>query len=272
LGIGNWNLVILNLNILFIGDIVSRLGRKAIADNLKSVIEANNIGLVIANCENVTNGRGITKEHYDELRNLGINAFTSGEHIYKLEDITENIEKLDIAIPLNLYAHNKGKRFVDIKIKNKGTVRIVSLLGNVFIKEETNNVFTTISTFLKEESNKDKIILVDLHAEATSEKQAMKFFLGGKVSAILGTHTHVQTNDAEIYNGTAYITDVGMTGSTDSVIGVKKEIIIDRMLNGGIKPFEWQKEGEYVLNAVIISIDTETKLASNITILRKVGR
>ena len=261
----------MEIKILFIGDIVSRLGRKAIEDNLSTIVKENNIDVVIANCENVTNGRGITKEHYNELKRLGISAFTSGEHIYKIESIKDEIENLDIAIPLNLYAHNRGNRFVDINIENKSTIRIVSLLGNIFIKEEANNAFTTIERFLKDKSNQDRVILVDFHAEATSEKQAMKFFLAGKVSALLGTHTHIQTNDAEIFKGTAYITDVGMTGSTNSVIGVKSEIIIDRMKNGGSKPFEWQKTGEYVFNAVIISIDTKTKLASNITIQRKMG-
>lgn len=255
------------LKILFIGDIVSRLGRKAIADNLEYIINKNSIDVVIANCENATHGRGISYKHYIELKNLGINAFTSGEHIYKVETILKNIEKIDIAIPINLPNQYKGKRYVDIKVKNKGIVRIISLLGNNAIKLEALNAFTTIDNFLSKKDNEDKIILIDFHAEYTSEKQALKHFLAGKVSAVVGTHTHVQTNDAQILKGTAYITDAGMTGSTESVIGVKKDIIINRFAKGNKDPFIWENGGKYSISAVIISIDTKTKLASNISIL-----
>lgn len=250
------------LKVLFIGDIVSRLGREAIKEFVPQIKKENNIDVVIANCENATDGRGINVNHYNELLGYGIDAFTAGEHIYRVESIKDYIDELNIAVPLNFYSTQPGKRFVEIDTGKNGVLTIVSLIGMSIEKAQVKNPFHVISDFIEE--NPDKTILVDFHAEFTSEKRAMLHFAKNKVAAIVGTHTHVPTADEQILENTAYITDVGMTGSTDSVIGVKKEIIINRFNKGENTRFEWQKEGPYELNGVVISIDTQTRIAKNI--------
>lgn len=257
------------VNILFIGDIVSKIGRQKVKKLLPSIKKEYNIDLTIANCENATNGRGISLKHYNELLASGVDVFTTGEHIFKLKETEEHIQNMLIAMPLNLYSSFKGKRYIDIDLGKKGVVRVVSLLGMTNMKLNVFNPFHTMTKFLDEEDNKDKILFVDFHAEVTSEKQAMKWFLKNKVQALVGTHTHIQTNDAQVFKNTAFITDVGMTGSTQSVIGVKPQIIIDRFNKGLTKPFEWVKEGEGELNAVVISIDTKKIMAKNIFSLKK---
>lgn len=252
------------MNILFIGDIVSSLGRQAIKDFVPKVVEENKIDIVIANCENATNGRGISTSDYEELREVGIDAFTSGEHILEQTGISEYINNLDIAIPLNYYPDLPGNRFITVTKEDGGKLTVVSLLGNTFMDPNVMNPFHAIEQFLQKNSF-DHPVLVDFHAEATSEKISMGYFLQGKVSAVLGTHTHVQTSDERLLaNKTAYITDVGMTGSTNSVIGVKKEIILDRFNKGLKGKFEWEKNGPYALSAVVVSIDTNKQITKNI--------
>ncbi|HHH14158.1 MAG TPA: YmdB family metallophosphoesterase [candidate division WWE3 bacterium] len=251
------------LRILFIGDIVSYLGRKAVKECVPKLKKEYDVDLVVANCENTTGGRGISIDHYWQLVESGIDAFTSGEHIYRNPSILDEIENLDIAVPLNLYPSLLGKRFVSVKDKRGQEVIFVSLLGKVFMDPYVYNPFFSIQNFVEEHNN--KTIIVDFHAEATSEKRAMGFFLQGKVAGVLGTHTHIPTADEQILGGkTAYITDVGMTGSKNSVIGVKKEIILKRFTTGEKERFEWEREGDYLLNAVIISIDTKGQMAKNI--------
>ena len=252
------------MNILFIGDIVSRLGRQAVNEFLPRLKKEYDLDLVLANCENTTHGRGIILEHYEELVKSGIRAFTAGEHIYREKSILEHLANLDIAVPLNFYSNLPGKRVVNIDLGKKGAIKIVSLLGMALISDSfVLNPFHKIDQFLEE--NPKQNILVDFHAEATSEKVAMAKFLDGRVCALVGTHTHVQTSDEKILeNGTAYITDVGMCGSTNSVIGVEPEIILNRFTKGQKLPFEWVKEGPFEMNAVVISIDTRNQIAKNI--------
>lgn len=252
------------MNILFIGDIVSALGRQAITEFVPKIVEEQNIDIVIANGENTTAGRGISIKHYEELKKAGINAFTAGEHIYQCAEIEDYINNLDIAIPLNLYEELPGNRHITVDLGDGKKLTIISLLGTTFMREEVVNPFHSIEAYL-EKKQFDHPVLVDFHAEATSEKKAMGYFLQGKVAAVCGTHTHVQTSDETILgNKTAYITDVGMTGSTNSVIGVKKEIVLNRF-NKGIKDrFEWEKNGTYAISAVVISIDTDKQIPKNI--------
>ncbi len=251
------------VKVLFIGDIVSYLGRKAIRECLPKLKEKYGIDIVVANCENVTGGRGISLNHYWDLVNYGIDAFTSGEHIYRNPSVIDKLDNLDIAVPLNLYPSLPGKRFVSVKDSNGRELIFVSLLGKVFMDPYVYNPFFSIKNFLEEHPK--SAIIVDFHAEATSEKKAMSYFLQGKVLGVLGTHTHIPTSDDQILpKGTAYITDVGMTGSINSVIGVKKDIILKRFIEGKKDRFIWEKSGAYGLNAVIISIDTNKQMAKNI--------
>jgi len=252
------------MNVLFIGDIVSSLGRQAISELLPQVVKEQNIDIVIANCENTTGGRGISVKHYQELKGYGIHAFTGGDHIYRYKEIEEYIGNLDIAVPLNGDKNLPGNRQVTVDLGEGEKLTVISLLGNALMKAEATNPFQAIEELLQRR-NFDHPVLVDFHAEATSEKKAMGYYLQGRVSAVVGTHTHVQTCDEEILgNKTAYITDVGMTGSINSVVGVKKEIIINRLSKGIKDKFEWEKNGNYALSAVVISIDTNKQIPKNV--------
>jgi hypothetical protein len=252
------------LNILFIGDIVSRLGRQAVIQNLARIKKTEQIDLVVANGENTTNGRGINLQHYQELINAGVDYFTSGEHIYRDKSIIKEIDSLNICVPANFYPNLPGKRLLEIDLGQKGKVYVLSLLGTVFINQQVKNPFHTIDQILEDLNSKN--VIIDFHAEATSEKAIMKNYLDGKVLAVIGTHTHVQTADEQITEkGTAFITDVGMCGSNNSSIGVKYKIVEDRLVKGIKAPFEWEKEGSYILNAVILRIDIDNEIAKNIT-------
>lgn len=251
------------LKILFIGDIVSRLGRQAIKDLVPELVKNEEIDLVFANCENATNGRGISLNHYQELTDYGVFGFSAGEHIYRVGSIEKTIDNLQIAVPLNFYKNLPGKRFLEVDTGKKGKFYLVSLVGNLNIDTHVQNPFHAIDIFLEDIQSKN--VIVDFHAEFTSEKYAMKEYLDGRVLAVLGTHTHVQTNDEQItQKGTAFITDLGMSGSTQSVIGVEPSIIINRLSKGIKAQFEWVKSGPYALNGVIISIDMDKQIAKNI--------
>lgn len=252
------------IKVLFIGDIVSRLGRQAVRKFVHKLVVDEKIDIAVANCENATNGRGISLEHYQELKDSGIDLFTAGDHIYRVKSIKDEIENLQIAVPANLYSNHPGKRVVEFDTGKNGKYYFVSLLGTVFFNDASVlNPFHTIDNILEELDTKN--VFIDFHAEATSEKQAFKHYVDGRVLGVVGTHTHVQTADEQITpKGTAFITDLGMTGSTDSVIGVRKEIVINRLSKGEKGAFEWQKEGPFALNGCIISIDTTNQIAKNI--------
>lgn len=252
-----------NLNVLFIGDVVSRLGRQAVTQNLAGIKKDEKIDLVIANGENTTNGRGMNIQHYQELANAGVDYFTSGEHIYREKSILREIENLSLCVPANFYPNLPGKKLLEIDLGQKGKLYVLSLLGTVFIDQQVKNPFHTVDQILEDLGSKN--VILDFHAEATSEKAIMRNYLDGRVLAVLGTHTHVQTADEQITEkGTAFITDVGMCGSNNSSIGVKYKIVEDRLVRGINAPFEWEKEGSYILNAVILHIDIDNEIAKNI--------
>lgn len=258
----------MNIKILFIGDIVSKLGRKAVIETLTQIKDKYKVDFVIANGENATNGRGLSIKHYVELKQTGIDVFTSGDHIFYLDQTVQNIESLDLVIPLNSSKEVKGKRFFNLRCKDGSNLTVVSLISSdLKSKDETNNIYSNPYQAVRDfiNTNRPKNLIIDFHAEYTSEKQALKYFLKNEAVAIIGTHTHVQTADEEIFNKKlAYITDCGMTGSKNSVLGVKPEIIVKRLAMGQNEPFEWIKTGPHQLNAVVITIDTIENIAKNI--------
>lgn len=262
----------MDIKILFIGDIVSKLGRNAVKELLPSIKKEYGIDFVIANGENTTNGRGISFDHYNELKSYGVDVFTSGDHIFHLDQTKDLVENLDIVIPLNSQKNVKGKRFINLKTKNED-ITVVSLISNELgHKKETSenyeNPYFAIRQFINEFHPKN--LFIDFHAEFTSEKQALKYYLKDEAVAIVGTHTHIQTADEQIFNKKlAFITDCGMTGSTNSILGVESEIIVKRLLLGDKAPFEWVKNGESELNAVVITIDTIKNTAKNILRVNK---
>lgn len=254
------------MKILFIGDIFGEKGKLAVAKELPDIIKSNNIDLTIANAENTTNGRSLSLKDYEFLCNCGIQYFTFGNHTWYLDEIKEVLKNNNTVRPLNLKPLSDeskyGKGSIQFRFKSK-TIRITNLLGSTVIcRDIQTNPFKKLEELLNVDSS--DIHIVDLHTETTSEKNAFLRVFNGKVSAILGTHTHVQTSDNKIFNNTAYITDVGMTGPSEGIIGAAPESII-KMFKGESERFRLSPDSsEYQFNAVIISFDDSNNKPINI--------
>jgi len=245
------------IKILFIGDIVGRPGRNATKKILPEIIKDHNVDFVIANGENLAAGSGMTYETYREMKEAGVDLFTSGNHIWKNKDIIPYLDDSRVRIirPMN-YPKGVSGRGSAILEKGKKKLLVLNFQGRVFMSEGLDDPFRLAENFVKENNLP---ILIDFHAEATSEKVAFANFLDGKVAAIIGTHTHVQTADEKIFpGGTGYITDVGMTGPVDSVLGVEKEIIIERFLTQ-LPVSHKVASGEVNFSALVLEIDIKTK-------------
>lgn len=246
------------MKILFIGDIVGKVGRRLIKEKVPYYVNKYGIDFVIANGENATHGKGLVKHHYDELINAGVDVVTLGNHYDSKSEITRYINGADRLVrPVNLLKDfpGDGTALYDL---DGVSIRVTNLLGSAFINKEVNSPYLAMLDVLADEEPAD-IHIVDLHAEATGEKQCLAYELDGKVSAVLGTHTHVQTADARILpNGTAYISDVGMCGFADGILGDTKESVIPKILYGKKSKFEPPNEGRGVFSAVVIDIDEMT--------------
>ncbi|NLI93705.1 MAG: TIGR00282 family metallophosphoesterase [Peptococcaceae bacterium] len=251
------------MQILFIGDIVGKPGREAVATLLPDLQKEHHFDLIVANAENASGGRGLTKEVANELFDSGIHFLTMGNHVWDQKDIIKFIDdERRLIRPANYPKGVPGKGYGFV-IHNGIKTGIINLSGRVFLPP-LENPFTMVMQLINTISLETPIILVDFHAEATSEKVALGWLLNGKASAVLGTHTHIQTADARILDqGTAFITDVGMTGPRDSVLGMKKEIVINSFLTQMPARFE-VANGVIQLNAVILDIDEKTGKARRI--------
>ena len=216
------------MNILFIGDIVGRAGRRAVRFFLDDLVKKYNIDFVIANGENAAGGFGITKKVAEELYDYGIDFLTMGNHTWDNKDIFNFIDKDNKIIrPLNYPENNPGSGWRSLEINNK-KLTVVNLIGQVYMQnyDSPYHKFMGLYPQIKDSD----LIIVDFHAEATGEKMAFARAVDGMVSAVIGTHTHVQTNDAQIFpEGTAYITDAGLTGAIDSILGMKPDKMIQKM-------------------------------------------
>jgi len=243
------------MNVLFIGDIFGKPGRFVIRNYLADVIEELGIDVCIANGENVAGGRGITEKTAGQLFDGGIDVFTSGNHLWDKKDSLEYIaSEKRILKPINYPPDALGAQYFIKTISPGNTLAIVSLIGQAFITTADSPLFS-LKKLLPELHNHTNKILVDFHAEATAEKRALGLYFDGQISAFVGTHTHIQTADEEILpRGTGYITDVGMTGPHNSVIGIQKEIIFEKMETGMPQRYETAKHG-LQLNAVFLKID-----------------
>ena len=252
------------MNILFIGDIVGKTGRKAVRGLLPGLVNKLKIDLVIAHCENAAGGFGITEKTAEELFAYGIHIMTSGNHIWDKKEALRYLPKEDrILRPINFPPGVPGRGSIVYTATNSVKVGVINLSGRVFMGL-MDCPFRTITEELEKLKKETNIVVVDFHAEATSEKQAMAYFLDGKVTAVLGTHTHVQTADEQILpEGTAYITDVGMTGPWLSIIGVKREIVIEKFLDQLPRKFDTAK-GPWVFSAVVLEADEKTGKARSI--------
>lgn len=252
------------MNILFIGDVVGSPGRAAIKELLPKIKKEYNIEFAVANIENAAGGAGLTPKVVDELLSYGLDALTCGDHAWDRKDILTIIDiQEQLLRPANFPkgVPGKGHRIFD---RQGRKIAVINLQGRVFMPPVVGSPFKAAADITDEIKKKVSIILVDIHAEATSEKIAMGHFLDGQASAVVGSHTHVQTADEKVLSGgTAYITDLGMTGPCDSVIGQRKEQIIERFLTGMPIRFEVASE-DVQLQGVIIDIDEKTGKANSI--------
>ena len=252
------------MNILFVGDIVGRPGRHALAERLPGIVEAHGVDFTIANCENSAGGLGVTERTATELLDAGVDVLTGGDHSWDRADGVPFLDKCERVLrPANYPAGTAG-RGVGVYTSSEGQqVGVVNLQGRVFMKP-LECPFRTGLELVKATKKETPIVVVDFHAEATSEKTAMGHYLAGIATCVLGTHTHVQTADERVLTGgTAYISDVGMTGPTDSVIGMLTEVAMERFLMGMPRRYE-VGEGPVVLNAVVIDVDETTGTARSI--------
>ncbi len=251
------------MKILFIADIIGQPGREAVAKLLPELRKQEAPELVIANGENAAGGLGITPNVARDLFHLGIDVLTMGNHTWDKKEVMEIIDDPNIVRPANYPPGVPGRGAALVATPGKFQVGIVNLVGRVFMPPN-DCPFRAAEKIIAELKKETPVIIVDMHAEATSEKVAMGWYLDGKVSAVIGSHTHVQTADERILpEGTAYITDAGMTGPFDSVIGIKKEIILQRFLLGMPIRFD-VAGGDVVLNAVLLDIDEKTGKALDI--------
>ncbi len=244
------------MRILFIGDIVGAPGRRIVVERLEDIIANEQADLVIANGENSASGFGITPRLTEELLSIGIEVLSGGNHIWDRKEILDFIPREPRLLrPANFPAASPGKGLFRGTSRQGIPYAVLCLQGRIFMASN-EDPFSTADRELASLDPETKVILVDIHAEATSEKQAMGWYLDGRVSAVVGTHTHVPTADERILpNGTAYITDVGMTGPHDSVIGMEKGAIIKRFLDGLPARFE-VATGDIQMNAVFIEVDS----------------
>ncbi len=243
------------VKVLFIADIVGKPGRQAVSQELHRLVDRYTIDIVIANGENAAGGFGITEETAKELFGLGIHLLTSGNHIWDKKDALDYINREEKLIrPANYPAGAPGRGSAVIQTAAGISIAVLNLEGRVFMNP-LECPFRSADKELERLRKITPVVVVDFHAEATSEKMALGAYLDGRVSAVLGTHTHVQTADERLLpGGTAYITDVGMTGSFDSVIGIRKELAVEKFLSQLPVRFEVAKK-DIRINCVAIEID-----------------
>lgn len=256
------------MKVLFIGDIMGEPGRRAIARQLPKVVAEHGVDLVIGNGENAAGGFGITNDLAHELFGLGLSVITTGNHAWDKKETVEFIKhEPRLLRPANYPEGTPGRGSFVAETKNGERVAVLQLMGRVFMPT-LDCPFQTARREVAKLKDKTSAIIVDMHAEASSEKMAMGYFLDGQVTAVVGTHTHVQTADEQILpNGTAYLTDIGMTGPVQGVIGIKKELAIEKFVTGMPRRFE-VAQGPALFCAVLIELDHRLGKALSIQRLR----
>uniref|UniRef100_A0A7C4AJQ0 TIGR00282 family metallophosphoesterase n=1 Tax=Thermodesulfovibrio aggregans TaxID=86166 RepID=A0A7C4AJQ0_9BACT len=252
------------VRVLFIGDIVGKPGRQILKVLLPKITQQYEIEFVIANAENAAGGFGITENIGKEIFSYGVDLITTGNHVWdKKEAIAYIAKESRVLRPLNYPSGVPGSGSIVTKTKKDNSIAVINVSGRVFMSL-LDCPFKTSTEEIKRIKQQTDLIFIDFHAEATSEKMAFAYYFDGQVSAVIGTHTHVQTADEKILpKGTAYITDVGMTGPEDSIIGFKKEEIIEKFLDSMPRKFEVPSSSA-IFSAVVVEADPQTGLAKNI--------
>lgn len=242
------------MKILFIGDIVGRSGREALLSELEDIKYKNSIDFCIANGENASGGLGMNRKAYEELRSAGVDYFTMGNHTFSKPEIRLLLEEGEnIVRPANYKEVYPGSGYAIVRAKSGVKIAVMNLMGTVFNDIPLDNPFLKAEELINIIKPSADIIFLDFHAEATSEKIAMGMFLDGKVTCVSGTHTHVQTADARILpGGTGYITDVGMTGPEESILGMKSEVALKRFVSGEKARYA-QSENKAKIHGIIVT-------------------
>src|SRR5215813_11855834 len=252
------------MNILFVGDVVGQPGRRALDSALSKIIDKYNIDFVIVNVENAAGGFGLTVELFDEMSKMPIDVFSSGNHIWDKKEIYDTLNASDRLLrPANYPPGNPGRGWTVQSTASGIPVGVLNLQGQVFMPANADSPFRVADEELAR-ARDVKVVVVDMHAEATSEKSAIGWYLDGRVSAVLGTHTHVPTADETIRpGGTAFISDVGMTGAYEGIIGFTKDRIIEKFLSQTPRSFETAKK-DIRLSGAVIDVDEATGKARKI--------
>ncbi len=259
------------MKFLIIGDIIGNPGRRAVGHFVREIKNRENIDVVLANVENSAGGFGITKKVYKELKSYDIDIFTSGNHIWDKKEVFEFIDTAeDLLRPAN-YPEGVPGRGWGIFEKNGVKFAVINLMGRVYLDSNLDNPFRVFDKIYEEVSKITKIIVVDFHAEVTSEKWAFGIYADGRASIVYGTHTHVPTADETILKkGTAYVTDVGMTGALYSVIGMHYEEPLYRFLYGLPRRFQVEEKEDIVFNAIVVDVDEESGKARSIKRIKEI--
>lgn len=254
----------MKVTVLCIGDIVGRPGRRILANQLSAFVRENHVDCVIANAENAAGGSGLTPQIYDKLIKYGVNLITLGDHCFRKRDIIPSLESgHDIVRPANLSPNAAGKDYAVYQTAKGVKVGITTLIGRIFMKP-ADCPYAKIDSILPKLHHDADVVFVEVHAEATSEKVAMGYYLDGKVSCVFGTHTHVMTADERIlHKGSAYITDIGMTGASDSVLGRNPESVVRSFRTQMPYPFE-VASGDVKINGILVTVDAGTQKAERI--------
>ena len=250
------------MKVLYVGEIVARPGRDVVKEVLPEILKEHKPDLVLANAENIYGGRGIEEDRVKQMQLLGIDYFTTGDHAFDNRNTPDFIDNLPVLRPANMPGDLPGKGYDVIDLGSKGRVLLINLMGQLFMNTTADNPFHAADKILelKKAENPD-FTLIDFHAEATSEKHAMGFYLDGRINAIVGTHTHVPTADERtLPKGTLAVSDLGMCGAIDSILGVQKDIIIDRFLGLEKRRFEWESAGIKAFRSVLLDLENKTIL------------
>jgi 2',3'-cyclic-nucleotide 2'-phosphodiesterase len=257
------------MRILILGDVVGRPGRSAVRDLVPGLVKSEGIDFVVANAENSAGGMGVDIKSAEEMLGAGVHVLTSGNHIWKKKEIYPYLDNKSYLLrPANYPNGAPGRGWVEWSNQRGLRALVVNVQGRVFMPNHVDDPFRSIDAILKEHGGYSRVVIVDMHAEATSEKVAMGWFLDGRASVVFGTHTHVQTADERILpGGTAYITDLGMCGPLDSVIGIEKDLVIEGFMTQLPRKFEVAKEN-VVLQGISLDVDETTGKAREIRRLR----
>lgn len=238
------------MRILYLGDIVGEKTIRILRDNIEEIKRENKINLVLANAENTSGGKGLTFKHYKELKALGICGFSMGNHTFSKSEIKDYIDTASICRPANLNTEY-GKEVLYIQYNDK-KIALINLLGRVFLNTPLDCPFQTMDRLLN--TITADYIIVDFHGEATSEKKAFFYDFAGKVNAVVGSHTHIQTADEQVFQNTCYITDMGMCGAYHSVLGDDTAAVIQRFRSGVYEPLAVANDKEYIINGVVLDL------------------